>query len=105
MRGNHIIWGRVQESTPDATTETERNRIATVKLRAMRGRSYHCKEVWLNGQRLGFVRIRVGGQYYKVKRNNEWLLTGHEWSESDPPWGLAILALLEAVENESLRSI
>lgn len=95
MRGNHIVWGRVQEPTPDATTSEDRARIAAVELRPMVGWSSHCREVWKNGKRLGAVRVRANGQYYKVEGSHEWLSAGYEWSESDPHWGLAILALLD----------
>ena len=95
MRGNHIVWGRVQEPEPDATTTQDRERIASVELREMHGRSSHCKEAWKDGRRLGFVRVRAGGQYYKPEGTCEWLSAAYTWGESDPPWGLAILALLD----------
>lgn len=95
MRGNHVVWGRVHEPIPDATTAEDRERIAGVELRPMVGYSKYNSEVWKNGSRLGYVRVRADGQYYRVAGSREWLFAGHEWSASDPHWGLAILALLD----------
>lgn len=95
MRGNHIVWGRVYESEPDATTTEDRKRITSVKLRQMAGYSDNCREVWKEGELIGFVRIRADGQYYKRERGGSWMLAGWKWGEGDPKWGLAILALLE----------
>jgi hypothetical protein len=94
VRGNHQVWGRVQERIPDKTTLRDRERIAACDLREIEGRTLS-REVWLGGEFLGFVRVTAGGQQYRLPRSRVWKHAAFEWGENDPKWGLAILDLLD----------
>lgn len=97
MRGNHIQYGRTVEPYPDKTTVAHRERIAACELREVPDRKWN-REVWLDGRRLGFVRVSPGSQDFKLD-GGQWEWAGFLWGDNDPKWGIAILKLLERVEN------
>lgn len=98
MRGNHIQYGRTVEPYPDKTTVADRERIAACELREVPDRKWN-REVWKDGKRIGFVRVTTSGQDFKVNGGRKWYWAAWVWGDNDPPWGIAILRLLQRVEN------
>lgn len=96
MRGNHIVWGRVQEPIPDRTTAQDRARILECELREPREQfaSRYVREVWLRGSCIGLVKVSGGSQWRRHQGGDGWLYSGSEWGEGDPQYALAIIDLL-----------
>lgn len=93
MRGNHRVWGRVVEPIADRISVADRRRIEECELREFEDRRYY-REVWLRERKLGLVRVRADGQWFKPVRGRTWRFAGATWGDNDPKWGLAILELL-----------
>lgn len=98
MRGNHIQYGRTLGPLPDRTTAADRERIAGCELREVPDRKWN-RDVWKDGRLVGQVRVRADGQWFRLHGDATWQFASFEWGDNDPKWGIAILMLLEHVED------
>ncbi len=101
MRGNHRFWGRYEPPEPEVVSQVDRDRIKKLELRKHLGYSDQIKAVFLDGEQIGLVRCRYGGQFFKPKRCRSWRLAGTKWGLGDPEFGLALVELLSCHEKAS----
>lgn len=55
--------------------------------------------VSVGGRDIGFVTDRIGGQFWKIHIDDEWTPVFDDKASGDPPFGRAILCLLNAYEQ------
>lgn len=94
MRGNHRIWGRQDYTEPAPLPPAALQRVGQVQIRPREGFKTW-QEAVLDGELIGYVATRIGGQLWRTSDMEDWQFAASDWNRADPPHGRAILALLE----------
>jgi len=96
MRGNHVHLGRQDYVEPEAMSDVDRRAVAAIEVLPVAG-----KKTWFaahrDGELLGFVTTRIGGQYMRQPSDADWCLAAIDWNRSDPRHGHALMALIARI--------
>lgn len=104
MRGNPRFWGRQDYVEPAPLSSHAVARIHACAVRPRwpdRPQMHRWHEVLDQGQLLGYVTTRLGGQYYRTPKMDEWFWVADDWNRGDPVHGKAILQLLDHLAQEA----
>ncbi len=87
--------GRNDYVAPPGISDRQRQMIGELQLTLASNRKT-IFDVYRNGEFFGQVRTNFEGQFYRLSRNDEFILVCFKWNSNDPHHGRALLALTKA---------
>jgi hypothetical protein len=98
MRGNHICLGRQDYTEPDPISAADRAAVACCQIGCVEG-----KKTWYvvrrDGNLLGYVSTRMGGQVFRDPETDDWSFAANDWARTEPPHARAVLALIRHIDS------